>query len=366
LKILIFHTGSLGDTLVAVPALRAVRNYFSGACITMLCDQQSDGHYVQARDLLEGSGLVDDFITYPAGSRFQEKFRDVNRLWEIVAHLHRAHYDCLVYLVRGGRSNYSLKRDLLLFRIIGIRRFFGHRGLQFVPPDQAPRPLRPVPHQSDQILSRLAITGIPVPPPGHGQMDVGISMVERRSVDLWASEKVLCGGRAWVGLGPGSKMPAKMWPSERYFEVVSMLIQKHDIWPVVFGGREDRALGLKLVERWGRGSVAAGELGVRLGIAALERCLLYLGNDTGTMHMAVAAGIPCVAVFSSRDYPGNWYPYGDGAIVFRTSIDCEGCMLQVCPRSNTCLLAISSEAVFCATERIVAQKKHVQDSAHCN
>jgi heptosyltransferase III len=357
LKILIFHTGSLGDTLVAVPALRAIRNYFTGARIAMLCDQQPEDHYVQARDLLEGSGLVDDFITYPAGSRCQEKFRDVNRLWETALHLGRTHYNGLVYLVRGGRSNYSLKRDLLLFRMIGIRRFFGHRGFPFVHSAQALRPLRAVPHQSDQILWRLAITGIPVPQPGHGQVDVGVSMEERRSVDLWAREKVPSGRRAWVGLGPGSKMPAKVWPVERFFEVVSMLIRKHDVWPVVFGGREDRALGLKLVERWGRGSVAAGELEVRQGIAALERCLLYLGNDTGTMHMAVAAGIPCVAVFSSRDYPGNWYPYGDGHVVFRTSIDCEGCMLQVCPRSNACLLAISSEDVFCATERIVLRRK---------
>jgi heptosyltransferase III len=340
-----------------VPALRAIRNHFTGARITMLCDQQSEGHYVQARDLLEGSDLVDDFITYPAGSRFQGKLKNVNRLWQTALHLHRTHYDGLVYLVRGDRSNRSLKRDLLLFRTIGIRRFFGHRGLRFIPPDQAPRPLATVPHQSDQILSRLAITGIPVPTPGHGQMHVGVSMEERRSVDIWASEKVLCGGRAWVAIGPGSKMPAKVWPADRFIEVVSKLISEHDVWPVVFGGPEDRPLGLRLVERWGRGSVAAGELGVRQGFAALERCLLYLGNDTGTMHMAASVGIPCVAVFSSRDYPGAWYPYGDGHVVFRTSIDCEGCMLQVCPIGNACLLAISPEDVFCATERIVLRKR---------
>ena len=188
-------------------------------------------------------------------------------------------------------------------------------------------------------------------------MDVGVSIEERRTVDRWANEKVPYAGRAWIGVGPGSKMPAKVWPVERFIEVVSKLIRDHDIWPVVFGGPEDRALGLKLVEHWKCGSVAAGELGVRPGIAALARCLLYLGNDTGTMHMAVAAGLPCVAVFSSRDYPGIWYPYGDGHVVFRTSIDCEGCMLQVCPRNNECLFSIGSGDVFCAAERIVSRKK---------
>jgi len=357
LNILIFHIGSLGDTLVAVPALKAVRNYFTEAHITILCDQQPDDRYIQTRELLDGSGLVDDFIVYPAGRRIQEKVRDVTRLWKTALSLHRVHYDGLVYLIRGERSNYLVKRDLLFFRLIGIRRFFGHRRPHFPPSNQAPRPLQAVPHQSDQLLSRLATTGIPVPPLGDGQMDVGISMEERCALDYLASENVPFRTRVCVGVGPGSKMPAKVWPAERFFEVVSMLIWKHDVWPVVFGGPEDRALGLKLVERWGCGSVVAGELGIRQGIAALERCLLYLGNDTGTMHMAAAAGIPCVAVFSSRDYPGNWYPYGNGHVVFRTSIDCEGCMLQVCPKSNSCLSAISPEDVFYAAERILFGKK---------
>ena len=151
-------------------------------------------------------------------------------------------------------------------------------------------------------------------------------------------------------------MPAKRWPLERYDEVVRDLIASFDIWPVVFGGPEDREIGEGLIERWGRGYNAAGALGVREAGLALKRCLLYLGNDTGTMHLAAAAGVRCVAIFSSRERPGLWYPAGSDNRVFRSEIDCEGCGLKVCiTRDIECLRQIDSQHVSNAAAEILRQ-----------
>ena len=74
---------------------------------------------------------------------------------------------------------------------------------------------------------------------------------------------------------------------------------------------------------------------------ALKDCALYVGNDTGTMHLAAAAGTACVALFSARDWPGAWYPYGVPQRVFRTALECEGCYLVACAeRGNECLTRI--------------------------
>jgi heptosyltransferase-3 len=106
-------------------------------------------------------------------------------------------------------------------------------------------------------------------------------------------------------------------------------------------------------------------LNVREGIAALQKCALFLGNDTGTMHMAVAAGIPCVAIFSSRDYPGNWYPYGNNHIVFRTPIDCEGCMLERCiERKMECILSIDEDQVYAAAQKMLGSSRSISGSAN--
>ena len=84
-----------------------------------------------------------------------------------------------------------------------------------------------------------------------------------------------------------------------------------------------------------------GKLSVYGAANLLGECDLYLGNDTGTMHIAAMAGTSCLALFSARDYPGQWYPYGNKHKVFRKPVDCEGCMLEVCDRDNLCLRKIS-------------------------
>jgi len=90
----------------------------------------------------------------------------------------------------------------------------------------------------------------------------------------------------------------------------------------------------------------AGSLSVLESAEALRRCTLYLGNDTGIMHLAAAVGTRCIAIFSARDHPGKWYPYGQGHVVIRKQIPCEGCYLTVCEEHRmACLMEINVEEV---------------------
>jgi ADP-heptose:LPS heptosyltransferase len=186
-----------------------------------------------------------------------------------------------------------------------------------------------------------------VPTLGTGSLDLGIGTAEQQQVAAWLRALPPDGGRRWLGVGPGSKMPAKRWPEERFATVVKNLVATHDIWPVIFGGPEDRAVGERLLSAAGRGYNAAGALTLRGSVAALRRCALYLGNDTGTMHLAAAAGTPCVVLFSAREWPGMWLPYGVRHQILRTQIECEGCALVECTaHQNACLNAITAEAAL--------------------
>ena len=174
----------------------------------------------------------------------------------------------------------------------------------------------------------------------------GCSRGKRNCLD-WLGSQSPDNGRTWVGVAPGSKMPAKRWDLARFAEVVRGLIDHFDIWPVVFGGGEDRTIGRNLLDQWGRGYNAAGQLSVRASAFAVGRAALFLGNDSGAMHLAAAAGTPCVAIFSSRDWPGAWYPYAVRQKVFRSDIDCEGCYLTECTeRANECLKRIGTAEVL--------------------
>jgi ADP-heptose:LPS heptosyltransferase len=346
-RILVFRIGQLGDTIVALPAMWAVRNHFPKAQLTLLCDRHPRRHFVLAPDLLAGAGLFDEFLSYPVdNSRAGSLVRPLRRL-RLLWTLRQRAFDLLVYLAPSRRQPAQVERDRRFFAAAGIKRFLGLRGFPRLPAKAPGQPLPAVSSEADLLLARIAADDIPVPPPGQGCFELNLGPAEEQQVQTWLRALPSDGGRPWVGVGPGSKMAAKRWPPERFSQVGAQLVAQHEVWPVVFGGPSDRALGDTLLGDWGRGYNAAGALSLRPAAAALKRCRLYLGNDTGTMHLAAAVGVPCAAIFSAREIPGRWYPNGEGHRVFRSPIDCEGCGLLECiERRSECLQRITTDAVL--------------------
>jgi heptosyltransferase III len=340
-RILIFRIGELGDTLIALPAMRAIRDAFPLAHIALLGNADYRGRHVTPQQVLPAKGLIDEWISYP--SDYRGAF--ANRL-RLLRKLRRGRYDILVYLAPRRRSASAVRRDLLFFRLAGIRNVIGQKG--FVPMPKSSRAELPsVEHEADHLLRRLSLGGISVPPVGAARFTLELRQEEQRETSLWWSKNVPA---IWAdrvaGFGPGSKWPSKVWPEERFLEVGRQLIQSRDILPVVFGGSENRELGQRLLNAWGRGANAAGELSVRHAAVALSYCRLYVGNDTGTMHLAAAVGTPCIAIMAAIDWPGHWNPYGAGHTVLRRAVPCEGCLLHVCEHeAMRCLKEISVEEV---------------------
>ncbi|HXH70772.1 MAG TPA: glycosyltransferase family 9 protein, partial [Pyrinomonadaceae bacterium] len=157
-------------------------------------------------------------------------------------------------------------------------------------------------------------------------------------------------------VAPGSKWDSKIWAEERFAEVIAELIERNDVFPIVFGGREDREKGNRLLRHWKSGANAAGELNIRQAAAALENCRLYLGNDTGTMHLAAAVETPCVAVFAAIDLPGRWHPHGENHTIFRKTVPCEGCLAPVCPFEKQCTTEITAESVLAACKKVLEKE----------
>lgn len=336
-KVLVFRPGQLGDTVAAVPALNALRSAWPGTHVTLLYDTHSRRGLSTAKSVLEGSGLVDAYVSYsPAISRLGRAMMAAR----LTANLRPLRFDTFVYLAPSLRTPEQRKRDMMLPRLCGISRIVGDIDLD--PKAKDPIHADRHAHESDLLLRRLSSSGIPVPGAHEGCMDLRLTQAERHAAETWRTRQAVPPSAVTVAFAPGSKMPSKRWPIERFFEVGKSLIESRDIWPLVFGGPEEAGSGRELVARWGRGGVASGALGVRESAAAMAGCRLFLGNDSGAMHLAAAVGVPCVALFSARDLRGTWYPYGRAAHrVFRESIDCEGCMLVECvERANECLLRI--------------------------
>jgi asparagine synthase (glutamine-hydrolysing) len=352
-RILFFRIGQLGDTIVALPAMWLVRKHFPDAHITLLCDRHPGKTRVLASDLLRGAGIFDDYLSYPV-SESGDPLRQT-RMAALLASIRSRRFDTLVYLAPTNRKAEQIERDRRFFRMAGIRNLIGMHGFEPLERKQSGRAMKMMPRESELLLRRLATSGLRVELEDESHMDLGIGPEDDAAVSAWKAQLPSDEGRRWVAVGPGSKMPAKRWPLRRFQEVIVDLINEFDVWPIVFGGAEDRVIGDWLLDKWGCGYNAAGALNVRAAAAALKRCALFVGNDTGTMHMAAAVGVPCVAIFSSRERPGLWFPFGEGHRVFRSEIECEGCGLVECiERGNECLKRITADDVLEACREILA------------
>jgi ADP-heptose:LPS heptosyltransferase len=363
-KIIIFSIGSLGDTLTVLPAVRILRKHFQNDQITLLCDFQKDSNYVLAADVLSSAGLIDDVVTYTVHNGPLAYIANMARKAFLLLKLRSQGFHTLIYLVEAYQGDRRILRDQSFFKLSGIKCIIGMEGLEERPLSHG-LSIRRVTHRTDEVLNRLVASGIPVPPLDQRDMSSGLESLAAHSFEQWRRDLCSDGGRSWIGVGPGSKMPAKVWPGNRYQNVVQRLIDEYDVWPVIFGGSEDNEIGNTLVKAWGRGYVAAGKLSIQESAVGLHRCRLYVGNDTGTMHLAASVGTPCVAIFSSREPPGRWEPYGPGHRVLRTAIDCAGCCLVDCvARGKECLLRITEEDVIKSCRATLIQKNVDMTHAH--
>ncbi|CAN5615617.1 glycosyltransferase family 9 protein [soil metagenome] len=347
----------MGDTLVAVPAFWALREAFPTSEIAYLSSADSaNPQYVSARDVLPDKGLFDDWISYP---NLSSGFRDIVSLLGLALKIRRKKFEVVIYLMTRYRTPRQIDRDRLFFRLAGIRNII---GAAFVKknnlPLEIPKPVPRIEKEGAFLLRLLNEKGI-VDSGREFHPNLALTPEERGATRAWmetAGVTKYAGPR--IAVGPGSKWDSKIWNESRYAGVVARLIASHDVVPVIFGGPEDREKGGRLIALWGRGANAAGELNVRKAAAALSECSLYLGNDTGTMHLAASVETPCVAIFSAVDWAGRFEPFGSQHSLFRRSVECEGCHSPLCvnPHKNKCTDLIAAEDVYLACVSVLAQE----------
>lgn len=326
-RALVHLTGGLGDTLVAVPALRVVRTMLERSELLLLHTPGRAGAALP-QDLLRAGELMDGIVPYVTPGRRPWSWPAL--AWRVAAL--RPH--TVVSLAHAERPASALRRDRVFFRLCGARRLIGFRP--FAPEELDRRDpagaLAPLPHEAEWRLERLRRDGWDVDrhrAAAFAQPLVSCAPAERDRVAAWLGARA--GQRPLVAFAPCTPMPAKAWPLERFEQLGRRLLAQTGLRPVVVGGREDAAVGQRLVSTWGRGWNAAGAFSPRETAALLERCALLVGVDSGPAHLAAAVGCRAVVLGSAHRPPGQWTPLGDGHTLLRRRVPCEGCRLQACP-----------------------------------
>jgi ADP-heptose:LPS heptosyltransferase len=136
------------------------------------------------------------------------------------------------------------------------------------------------------------------------------------------------------------------------------LIRRYGASLVIVGGVQESAAAAQLGPRWPPGQwldTAAERLTVLEMAELLRRCTIYVGNDTGPMHVAAAVGTRCVAVFGAQAPARSWHPYGEGHAVLRRQPPCRHCFLSECIQyQSRCVTETSVDDVRLACDRVLA------------
>jgi lipopolysaccharide heptosyltransferase II len=159
-----------------------------------------------------------------------------------------------------------------------------------------------------------------------------------------------------IGLCPGAEYgPAKRWLPERFAEAASKISAQSTVQWILLGTKNDAAIGEQIAAAIGDHCVnRIGQTTLDQLIDELRQCRLLLTNDTGTMHLAALLGVPVVAIFGSTE-PRLTGPLGNGHIVLRHHVECSPCFLRECPIDFRCMKAVTADEVAEAVLSMLAK-----------
>lgn len=354
--LLIFSIGSLGDTLVALPAYHLIRERYPDSRIVLLTNSPVDGGVKAASSyqILLGSGLVDDYMEYPHGSR------DWRALATVVTQIRKLRPAQGVYLMPVRTLRQRL-RDAVFFALAGLPTM---RGLW--PGKNKDRHLT-VSGQTEQRESEASrlLRSIGFDPQRLEQRLFSLEIQPHERDSIRPLLESLGENRPFIAMSVGTKVPANDWEQDRWQDLIDQLQQTVADHALVFIGSADEAERCqRLLERWLTGGLnLCGKLTPRQSAAVLERAALFIGHDSGPMHLASSVGIPAVSIFAARNKPGVWFPYGNEANVFYKLVPCHGCRLSVCDEhKKICIRSIEPKDVIARVHELVSGRADAADT----
>lgn len=330
-KILVFRTGSIGDSICAMPAMSHLRTHFRSANIHLLTNAGKGRRNLVSMEALIQPGIFNAIINYESLSRS-----------ELTRRLRDERYDMVIHLTQYNVPFMRLLRDMVYFRFIaGIKCGFGwqHSRIMFFRKTQEKYLLYT--DERKRLNDILQKNGVPTQGP-----DIFPFQIEENDhlkvAQLLAS--IPSSGRPAIAIVAGAKRPQNRWPVSHFEAVIRFFCNDFNIF--LIGGPEDAALILPLLYLPNVHSFCGLLSPIQSGLL-MQHCNLVLTNDTGPMHLAYAFGVPVVAVFSNRDFPGRWYPPagGQNAVLRATGVSCSLCLSETCG-NNICMQKITPGMVI--------------------
>jgi lipopolysaccharide heptosyltransferase II len=338
-NILVIKMSAIGDVILSVPSLKAIRTKFKHADIRVLVGLQS-------RDVLDGCPYINGKIVCD----FKGKDKGLSGLWRLGLDLRKHCFDIVIDLQNNKKSHILSFLSLAPLRYgykNGKFSFLINNGIK----DDAPY-LDPIEHQF-RVLKSAGIKPI------DKQLELWPSPSDSERIDALLQEHWIKPTQSLVGINvrASARWASKNWPPKRIAELCDRLAKEFNMRVVLTGTKEDSPFIEKRRNMTAsKPIVAAGRTGIMELASLVKRCKLYVTPDSAPMHIASAIGTPFVALFGPTD-PVRHVAPSKNYIVIKKDLKCSPCYSPSCSKGYKCMSGIEVEEVFAAVKNLLLKSE---------
>lgn len=298
-NILVIDFGQLGDVVMSLPALRAIRARFPYAQITVAVGKPGG-------ELINLSGYANDILEVDrVALRDGPTLISIGRIVKLVRQVRRAAFDFVIDLHSYYETNILGFLSGAPHRLYSRR---SNRSLDFLA-NFRPQPAKEIQstHLIDRYFDLLKPLGI--------QSSSRIPVLQTNPAADFAVEALLKkekaqSGELLVGLFPGAGHVSRIWPLEKFAELADHLVRNDQVRVVVFAGPEERSRVPEMRQLFPSSSIFFDRLTIAELASAQARLTIFVSNDTGPAHIAAAVGTPVIVVLD-RPTPNSFTPVGE-------------------------------------------------------
>ena len=331
-KIMVRATNWIGDAVMSLPAVEALRARFPSCEIVLVAKPW-------VSELYWNHPAVSRQIVYDA----EGEHWGAGGFWKLVQKLRSERFDAAILLQNAFQAAWMAWRAGIPVRI-GYARD-GRSSLLSEAVEVPPRAAYG--HQAYYYLQLLFLSGLIEKPQPVEEVHLHLVESERR----WAVEQLqtmgLSGKRFLVGVCPGASFgAAKRWLPDRYAKLADRLIDALGADVLIFGSLSEIPLAETVARAMGHTPVlVAGKTTLREFMALLAKCHLVITNDSGPMHLAAGLHLPLLAIFGSTNEHATG-PLGNQVRLIKHPVECSPCGLRQCPIDFRCMTGVSVDDVY--------------------
>lgn len=329
-KILMRGPNWVGDAVLAIPAMKAVREKYPEAEITLLVRPWVAGVFTAAP-------FIDKVWSEPRPAGIGDWLR-------ISRSIREKRFDLALLFPNSFES-----AAMMFLGRVPQRVGYATDGRSML----LTKSVRPSTEKRHQVHYYLDLAGL-VSATTRPSIEIEATPEEKSNARRLLASSGIAADRRFLVLNPGAAYgSAKRWGEDRFAEAGDTLAAEWGTDVAIIGSETERSIAERIRDLMrSRVVVLNGKTSLETLIGVIAESSLVLTNDSGPMHIAAALGVPTVAVFGATDHVATG-PYGARTTIVRESVDCSPCMLRECPIDHRCMTRVSASAVARAAKELI-------------